>query len=175
MNRAVFLDRDGVINYPKVIDGKPYPPDSLPHLKLLPKVADALNLLHDAGFLLIVVTNQPDVARGKVSIDVVEEMNNYLKASLPLDYIYSCYHDDYENCHCRKPKPGALIEAASIYKIDLSKSFMVGDRWRDVEAGESAGCKTFFIDYGYNEKHPDAQDYTVRSLYEATKIIIGLD
>jgi len=174
MNRAVFLDRDGVLNYTKVINGKPYPPDSLTQFKLLPNVSSALALLHDVGYLLIVVTNQPDVARGKVSIEVVEEINDFLKSSLPLDFIYSCYHDDYENCYCRKPKPGAFIEAASKYKIDLSKSFMVGDRWRDVEAGQSAGCKTFFIDYGYSEKQPNTQNYTVSSLYEAAKIIIGL-
>ena len=173
MRRAVFLDRDGVINRAIVRDGKPYPPVSLLELEILPGVHEALQQLHDANYLLIVVTNQPDVARCITKREDVEQMNDFLLSQLPIDDFKTCYHDSGDKCGCRKPLPGALLEAAQEHNIDLSKSFMVGDRWRDVEAGASAGCKTFFINYRYAEQKPDAPDFIVSSLLEAKKIILG--
>lgn len=173
MRRAVFLDRDGVINRAIVRDGKPYPPASLVELEILPGVHEALQKLHDANYLLVVVTNQPDVARGASKREDVELINAFLSAQLPIDDFKTCYHDSGDKCNCRKPLPGALLEAAQEHDIDLSKSFMVGDRWRDVEAGASAGCKTFFINYRYAEQKPDAPDFIVSSLLEAKKIILG--
>ena len=173
MRRAIFLDRDGVINRAVVRDGKPYPPANLAEMELLPGVTNALGALHNAGFILIVVTNQPDVARGTISKAVVEEINNFLGSSLPIDEFRTCYHDSGDGCDCRKPLPGAIIAAAQKYQIDLSKSYMVGDRWRDIEAGHRAECKTIFIDYGYNEKQPESVKYRVRSLEEASIIILG--
>ncbi|MBT8587058.1 HAD family hydrolase [Polynucleobacter paneuropaeus] len=172
MRRAVFLDRDGVINRAIVRDGKPYPPASLVDLEILPGVHEALQKLHDANYLLVVVTNQPDVARGTTKREDIELMNTFLASQLPIDDFKTCYHDSRDKCSCRKPLPGALLEAAQEYDIDLSKSFMIGDRWRDVEAGASAGCKTFFINYRYAEKTPDAPDFIVSSLLEAKKIIL---
>jgi D-glycero-D-manno-heptose 1,7-bisphosphate phosphatase len=173
MKRAVFLDRDGVINRAMVRDGKPYPPPNLSKLEILPGVPDALDLLHNAGFLLIVVTNQPDVARGTTQVSVVEEINTYLINCLPIDEFQTCYHDNFDKCDCRKPFPGALLAAAKKYDIELSRSYMIGDRWKDIEAGRSAGCKTIFIDYGYSEKQPKFVDYRVGSLSEAAKVILG--
>lgn len=173
MRRAVFLDRDGVINRAIVRDGKPYPPTSLEELDILPGVQEALHKLHAANYLLIVVTNQPDVARGAAKREDVEAMNTYLSSQLPIDDFKTCYHDSRDKCSCRKPMPGALLEAAKEHNIDLSKSFMIGDRWRDVEAGASAGCKTFFINYRYAEQTPDAPDFIVSSLLEAKTIILG--
>jgi D-glycero-D-manno-heptose 1,7-bisphosphate phosphatase len=173
LRRAVFLDRDGVINRAIVRDGKPYPPASLVELEILPGVHEALQKLHDANYLLVVVTNQPDVARGTAKREDVELMNAFLASQLPIDDFKTCYHDSGDKCNCRKPLPGALLEAAQEHNIDLSKSFMVGDRWRDVEAGASAGCKTFFINYSYAEQKPDAPDFIVSSLLEAKKIILG--
>jgi D-glycero-D-manno-heptose 1,7-bisphosphate phosphatase len=175
MNKAVFLDRDGVINQANLVDGKPHPPQDLSELILLPRVAEALRLLKNDGYLLIVITNQPDVVRGKAKIETVELINQFLKDSLPISDIFTCYHDDIEGCNCRKPKPGNILRAANQYNINIPNSFMVGDRWRDVEAGISAGCKTFFIDYSYQEKQPDSYDYKVKSLYEAAKIILGIE
>ena len=174
MNKAIFLDRDGVINQVNLFDGKPYPPKDINELILLPKVNEALQLLKDAGYLLIVITNQPDVVRGKTKIETVEVINQSLKDSLPIDDIFTCYHDDIGDCNCRKPKPGNILKAADQYNINIPNSFMIGDRWRDVEAGIGAGCKTFFIDYSYQEKQPDSYDYKVKSLYEAAKIILGI-
>jgi D-glycero-D-manno-heptose 1,7-bisphosphate phosphatase len=174
MRRAVFLDRDGVINRAIVRDGKPHPPASLVELEILPGVHEALQKLHDANYLLVVVTNQPDVARGTAKVEDVELMNAFLSSQLPIDDFMTCYHDSSDKCSCRKPLPGALLEAAREHNIDLSKSFMVGDRWRDVEAGASAGCKTFFIDYQYDEKRPTYFDNKVSSLFEASIIILNM-
>jgi D-glycero-D-manno-heptose 1,7-bisphosphate phosphatase len=173
MKKAVFLDRDGVINRAMVRDGKPYPPKDMQELEILPGVAEALALLKQAGYQLIVVTNQPDVARGTTSKESVESINQYLRDRLPLDEFRTCYHDDHEACDCRKPKPGALIAAAQQHEIALDGSYMVGDRWRDIEAGSRAGCQTIFIDYGYNEKQPEHVDHRVYSLHEAALAILG--
>ena len=173
MKRAVFLDRDGVINRPIVRDGKPYPPADLAALEILPGVAGAMQSLTKAGWLLIVVTNQPDVARGTTPRADVEAINAHLQHCLPIDEFRTCYHDSCDGCNCRKPLPGALFAAADAHGIDLASSYMVGDRWRDTEAGERAGCKTIFIDYGYSENQPKHFSFRVQSLAEATIIILG--
>lgn len=171
--KAVFLDRDGVVNKAIVKDRKPYPPANLTELEILPDVALALNNLYKRRYKLIVVTNQPDVARGTVGLETVKEINSFLQRQLPIDDFFCCFHDNSDGCECRKPKPGAILSAAQKYDIDLTQSFMVGDRWRDIEAGISAGCKTIFLDYGYDEKQPIYLDYRVKSLYEASQIILG--
>jgi len=172
LKKAVFLDRDGVINRAVVREGKPYPPTNLKNLEILPGVKLAMNLLKDAGWLLIVVTNQPDVARKVTTIAEVEAINQYLQDELPIFEFRVCYHDSNDNCHCRKPLPGLLIDAAKKHNIDLYSSYMVGDRWRDIDAGVSAGCKTIFIDYEYAEKRPENFNYSTHSLAEATQIIL---
>ena len=155
--RAVFLDRDGVLNRAIVREGKPYPPDSVAALEILPGVPEALADLKAAGFLLFVVTNQPDVAKGIQLRAVVEAIHQKLQAELPLDAIFVCYHQDSDRCQCRKPAPGLLEEAAARYGLYLPFCFMVGDRWRDVDAGCRAGCQTVLLDYGYRERAPDNQ------------------
>ena len=155
--RAVFLDRDGVLNQAVVREGRPYPPDNLESLKVYDDAAGALTRLQSAGFLLLVITNQPDVARGAQSRQVVEQMNAALAAALPIDAFFVCWHDDGDNCPCRKPKPGLIYDAARQYSIDLPASFVVGDRWRDIDAGAAAGCKTVLIDRHYRERGPSAE------------------
>lgn len=175
MRCAVFLDRDGVINQSVVVEGKPYPPANLAELTILPGVKASLDALSKAGYLLIVITNQPDVARGTTSQKTVEEIHAYLKAQLPISEVFVCYHLDEHGCDCRKPEPGALLSAAKMHQIDLTNSYMIGDRWRDIEAGERAGCQTIFIDYGYHEKQPTSMDFSVHSLMDASMIILGRD
>jgi D-sedoheptulose 7-phosphate isomerase len=171
--KAVFLDRDGVINRAVIRNGKPYPPSSLKELEVLPGTEAALRDLKARGFELLVVTNQPDVARGQQSRANVETINQALASSLPLDDIFVCYHTDEDNCACRKPKPGLLLEGAGKYNIDLAQSFLVGDRWRDIEAGCNAGCKTVLVDSGYNEREPShPPDARVKSLREAADWIL---
>jgi D-glycero-D-manno-heptose 1,7-bisphosphate phosphatase len=170
---AVFLDRDGVINRPVIRDGKPYPPDCAAELEILPGVAESLRRLRAAGFLNIVVTNQPDVATGNQQRSVVEAMHLRLQQELAVDAIMVCYHADSDNCACRKPKPGMLIDASADHGIDLTESYVIGDRWRDVEAGQAAGCRApFFIDYGYLEKRPVKPYFPVTSLFEAVTLIL---
>jgi len=171
--RAVFLDRDGVINASVVRDGKPYPPDTLEELVLLPKVKEAMDALSSAGYVLIVVTNQPDVATGKQSMAVVKRMHDKLCELLPIDDIYACYCVEGPDCECYKPSPKMLIDAAEAWNVNFDKSFMVGDRWRDIEAGKAVGCSTFFVDCSYKEKQPNP-DYIVRDLQEAAAIILSL-
>jgi D-sedoheptulose 7-phosphate isomerase len=171
--RAVFLDRDGVINRAFVRDGKPFSPPTSQELEVLPGVPEALRELKSHGFELLVVTNQPDVGRGKQPRETLDALHRMLRKRLPLDDIFVCCHTDEDNCDCRKPMPGLLLEAARKHNIDLAASFMVGDRWRDVEAGYNAGCKTILIDYGYSEKPPDHEpDVRVSSLREAADWII---
>lgn len=170
--RAVFLDRDGVINRAVVRGGKPYPPGSLEALEILPGVAGALDALRAAGFLNVVVTNQPDVATGKQRREVVEAINRYLLVTFSIDAIKVCYHAEAEGCDCRKPKPGMLLAAAREMNIDLGRSFLVGDRWRDVGAAQAAGCQALFIDNSYKEKRPEKPYVAVNSLAEAAEFII---
>ncbi len=172
MKKAVFLDRDGVINRSVVRDGRPFPPDSLEEVEILPGVSEALMLLRRNGYLNIVVTNQPDVRTGKQRLDVVEAIHRHLLDSLPLDEVRACYHTDEDECECRKPKPGMLLTAAKAHAIDLAASFMVGDRWRDIQAGNAAGCRGFFVDVGYQERRPDPPYVRVTSLLEAARAIV---
>jgi D-glycero-D-manno-heptose 1,7-bisphosphate phosphatase len=171
--KAVFLDRDGVLNRVIVRDGKPYPPASLAELEILPDVPEALAALKERGFLLLVVTNQPDVARGSQLRTVVESMHAALQAALPIDDFFVCYHDDADACVCRKPKPGLLLQAAARYSLELNTCYLIGDRWRDIEAGQAAGCCTVWIDRGYAEKSPSqAPAVRVGSCGEAVRWIL---
>lgn len=173
MRRAAFLDRDGVINAAAVKNGLPHPPATPDGLRILPGVEKALERLHDAGYLTLVVTNQPDVARGVTSRSMVEAIHQRLRAALRLDGIYVCWHDDADRCNCRKPQPGLLLEAARHHNVDLAHSFMIGDRWRDVAAGQKAGCRTIWIKYGYDEEEPAPPiDYVADGLANAVDWIL---
>src|SRR2546423_6051889 len=170
--RAVFLDRDGVLNRAFVRNGKPYPPSSLEELEILPGAPEACRELRDAGFLLIMVTNQPDVARGTQTREAVEAINQVLLDRLRLDDIKVCYHDSADGCSCRKPEPGMLLESARDWNVNLSQSVLVGDRWKDIEAGRRAGCKTVFVDCGYSEMMPESFDKQVGSLADAVNWVV---
>lgn len=170
--RAVFLDRDGVLNRSILKNGKPHPPRNASELEILPGVVESCRELREAGFLLVVVTNQPDVARRTQQREAVEAMNGVIYEKTSVDDICVCYHDDRDLCFCRKPAPGLLLQAAEKWKIDLPSSFMVGDRWRDVKAGRRAGCRTILVRYPYLEEQQSVPDHEVRSLAEATDWIL---
>jgi D-glycero-D-manno-heptose 1,7-bisphosphate phosphatase len=172
LRRAVFLDRDGVINRAFVHNGKPYPPPTLDDFTIDDGVPEAVERLRAAGLWIVVVTNQPDVATGKQQRDVVEAMNARLTSAALCDAIKVCWHSASDGCACRKPRPGMLLQAADDCRIDLGRSFMVGDRWVDVAAGRAAGCYTVWIDRGYAEPAPDAPDAIVGSLPEAADRIL---
>jgi D-glycero-D-manno-heptose 1,7-bisphosphate phosphatase len=170
---AVFLDRDGVLNRAIVRNGKPYPPANIDELEIVPDAAAALSRLRGAGYLLIVATNQPDVGRGTTAKAAVDRINERLRATLPLDAVEMCIHDNADQCSCRKPMPGMLLQAAERFGIDLSRSYMIGDRWRDIEAGKAAGCRTALIGEGYAEGLKSLPDAIVGTLTEAVDWILN--
>lgn len=174
MQFAVFLDRDGVINRVIIRDGKSYPPANLEDLVFFSGTFEAIQSLRSSGYIVIVVTNQPDVAKGVQSKEVVESIHGIIRQQLQVDDIKVCYHIDEDDCLCRKPKPGMILDAAQEYSIDLAGSYMIGDRWRDIEAGKAAGCKTILVqpEMSYNEPQSQGMDAVVDSLYEAASFIL---
>jgi transaldolase len=174
MRQAVFLDRDGVLNDAVLRNGKPFPPEHPDDVVIAAGAVDALRALRDAGFALVCVTNQPDVARGTVAAATVDAINERLLRELPLDDIIVCPHDDDDLCSCRKPKPGLILEGARRHGINAARSYLVGDRWRDIEAGVAAQCRTVLIDRSYAERATAMPaDATVSSLAEAAIWILA--
>ena len=167
--RAVFLDRDGVLIRNHVRNGKPYAVTDGEPIDIIAGAKEACGELARAGYLLIMVTNQPDVATGRTSRRFVEETNSALARALGLDDVQVCFHDDTAHCDCRKPKPGMILAAAAKFDLDLGKSVMIGDRWRDIEAGQRAGCRTVLIDYGYDDRQPPPSDHVTGSLQAAAQ------
>lgn len=167
--RAVFLDRDGVLIGSDVVDGVPTPAATA---TLLPGVLDACTELRAAGLRLVMITNQPDIARGAVAAEHVHEVNERLRTELVLDDVRLCPHDDADDCGCRKPRSGMLTDAAAAAGIDLAGSVTVGDRWRDIEAGRGAGTRTVFVDHEYVERADVRADVVVTSLIEAVPWIL---
>jgi D-glycero-D-manno-heptose 1,7-bisphosphate phosphatase len=169
---AVFFDRDGVLNDAVVRDGHPYPPAEVNALRIDPDARAIIEDLTQRGFAVVVVTNQPDVARGTVTRAAVDAINSRLRDVLPVDDLLTCFHDTPDGCACRKPAAGMLLDAARRHRLDLSASYMVGDRWSDIQAGRAAGCRTVWIDRGYSERAPADHDQRVRSLTEAHTWIV---
>jgi D-glycero-D-manno-heptose 1,7-bisphosphate phosphatase len=167
----VFLDRDGTLIRTHVVDGVPRPVQSAAQVEMLPGVTVAAKRLREAGFKLVLVTNQPDVARGTLERQAVEEIHAHLRRELRLDEVMCCFHDDADGCRCRKPQAGMLLDAAERLDIRLQTSFMVGDRWRDVEAGRRAGCTTILLREPYSGDSVRA-DFEVADLVEAAEIIL---
>lgn len=170
MKLAVFLDRDGVINKPVIKQGQPYSPRRFDEFTLIDGVAECLLRLRLAGWLNIIVTNQPDISRGIIAPQVLNAINQQIEDTLAVDDIVVCPHDDTDNCDCRKPRSGMLLKAAQKWNINLSKSFMIGDRWKDAEAGKEAGCITILIDYPYNAGAK--ADFRVSDLSSAVELIL---
>ncbi len=170
---AVFLDRDGVLNRSQTRDGKPYAPRRLKDFHLLPGVTRAVTNLKTAGFLVIVVTNQPDVGRGLVTPETLNAMHEKLREATPIDAVLVCTHRKDEGCACRKPKSGLIEQAIGRFKIARDASYMVGDRWSDVVAGRAADLYTILIERGYAETLVEEPDAAVKSLSAATSHILG--
>ena len=167
---AVFLDRDGVINRTNVVDGKPYAPRLIQDFEILKGVPAALGSLVDMGFMIFVVTNQPDLANGLISWKTLNDMHAKL-GCLPITEIKVCPHNKHYGCECRKPAPGMIMQLAAKYDIDLRKSYLVGDRVSDLKAGIAAGCKVIFIDYGYEETQGFDASFSCSNLHECVSFI----
>jgi histidinol-phosphate phosphatase family protein len=167
----IFLDRDGVINYAQVVHGKPKSPRSISELKILDGVVKALDILKDLNFEIVVTTNQPDISRKLLSQFENDQINEYLSRNLDLKHIYTCPHSDEDLCNCRKPKTGMMQQAFIDLGVDSSQSYLVGDRWSDILAGQTIGAKCFYIDYNYEEEKPRQPHLSVNSLLSAALII----
>jgi len=173
VRRAAFVDRDGVLIRAQVRDGRPFPVQKPDDVEFIEGAAEACAELRRAGMLVVVVTNQPDVARGTATVADVEAINQCLFDHVEVDALVACFHDDADACQCRKPRPGMLTYVADLWDVALTRSVLVGDRWRDVAAGKRCGCQTVFIDHGYREQAPDAPDLTVNTLADATSWILA--
>jgi D-glycero-D-manno-heptose 1,7-bisphosphate phosphatase len=173
--RAVFLDRDGVLNRAFPECGTTRPPRSVAELELLPGVPDALARLRAAGYALVVVTNQPDVARGTLTRAAVQEINVRLCAELPLRDVFACYHDSADKCACRKPKPGLLLAAAEKWDLNLGASYLIGDRWTDIVAAHTAGCRAVLIETPFSNAERCAPDHTATDITGAADRILGAE
>ena len=171
---AVFLDRDGTLNVQIVREGKPYAPEKASDFHLYDGVTEACRALKAAGFALVVATNQPDVGRGLVAKEVIEAMHERLMQLIPeIDRVEVSYDPGKgEVAPRRKPGPGMLLDAARDLGLDLGRSWMVGDRWRDIECGKNAGVRTVFIDYGYSDEYDTKPEFTVKSFPEAVAAIL---
>ena len=172
MHKAVFLDRDGVINRSIVVNGKPFPPRSLDEFTILPGVLDGLQRFRSKGYLNIIVTNQPDIANGLTTRGLVQQFHAVIKTKLPIDHIYMCDHASGADCRCRKPRTGMIDDAVKAFNIVLSESAIIGDRWKDIECGHAAGItKRYFIDYNYDERKPACDYIAVSGVDQASKDI----
>lgn len=166
MVKAVFLDRDGIINVTQVINKKPVAIRAFEQFVFVEGIQKAIDKFIKIGYTIFVVTNQPDISRGKIKIEEVEKINRHILHELPIKKIYMCTHDYYDNCECKKPKAGMLFSAKKEYDVELKSSWIIGDRWSDIEAGKNAGCKTIFVDYGYDEKLKSNPDIIVKNVKE---------
>jgi D-glycero-D-manno-heptose 1,7-bisphosphate phosphatase len=164
---AVFLDRDGVLNALVPRDGRMVSPRSVDDFVLFDDVPGAVRRLRERGVLVFVTTNQPDIARGQLSPDALTEMTAVLRDAIAPDEVLVCTHDDGDGCECRKPAPGMMIDLATRWGVDLASSFVVGDSWRDIEAGRRAGCRTVLVDRGDAAAGGAIADLTVRTLSDA--------
>lgn len=173
LSGAVFLDRDGVLNRAFPEGASTRPPRSLAELEVLPEVEQALAALVAGGFVLVGVTNQPDVARGTTERGLVESLNAELCERLPLRAILSCFHDDQQACNCRKPRPGLLFEGARLFSLALGESYLIGDRWSDVVAGQAAGCVALLLDGPFSQGQRCTPDWRGTSLLAAAHWILA--
>lgn len=172
MRYAIFLDRDGVINKAIIKNGRPLSPRAIEDFEILPDVEKALKMFHNLGYINVIATNQPDIARGLMSEQILNGMHDLIRRNLEADDIFVCPHDDSDNCLCRKPKPGMIREAEAKWDIDVTRSYFIGDTWKDIHAGTAAGCSTILLERPYNEGLES--DYRVRSLLDVIDIIKDL-
>ncbi len=176
MQRAIFLDRDGVINYPIVLLGKPYAPKFFDEFVLYPDAIKSLQEFRLKGYVLVVVTNQPDIGHGLIDMSEIIQMHQYLEKYIEIELIQICPHKQDEGCLCRKPKAGMLFDAAKRMNIDLPNSWLIGDRISDIQAGNQGGVNTIFIDRGYAETQGKIiEAHIVNSLQEACSLILATD
>ncbi|MBP7462560.1 MAG: HAD-IIIA family hydrolase [Candidatus Delongbacteria bacterium] len=164
MINTVFFDRDGVINEVVQRDGHFYSPRQLKDFKVRPDFIRLYRILEPMKLKMLVVSNQPDLARGLMSAECLEEMNQVLLSQFHFLDIRYCTHDDRDQCSCRKPKPGMLLELMARYHLRTEEAMIIGDGWKDMEAGRQAGIKTVYLATPYNRSESVVSDYRVDCL-----------
>ena len=172
-NIAVFLDRDGIINVPIKIDNKPKAPLKYEHFQFTKNIKQMINNLKSFEVEIIVITNQPELSNNELSYSELNKMHLRIHNELGIKNIYICPHILEDNCNCKKPKNGMLIEASKDLNIDLENSIMIGDRWSDVASGNSTKTKCIFVDYNYDEKIPTGVFTSVSNVQEAFNLVMG--
>jgi D-glycero-D-manno-heptose 1,7-bisphosphate phosphatase len=171
MRRAVFFDRDGVLNLVRLTDGRPKAPLSLVDFEIDGAAPGAVQAVRDAGFFTFVATNQPELATGELAPATLDAMHAQLSASMPFHAIYVCPHRDADGCACHKPRPGLLERAREEWDLDLTRSYLIGDRWRDIGAGAAVGCETVLLSRPYSG---DCQPtYAATDINDAVTWILG--
>jgi D-glycero-D-manno-heptose 1,7-bisphosphate phosphatase len=170
-HKAVFLDRDGIINKVLIKEGKVCSPRTMAEFEWMDDIIESVKIFKEIGFKIIVVTNQPDIARGKMAKEILAAMTNLIYSTLMVDDVLVCPHDDLDGCNCRKPSPGLILEASGKWDVDCRQSFMIGDSWKDMSAGRAAGCTTILIDQYYNQGTEG--HYRVKDLKGAVEIIVN--
>jgi len=172
MKRALFLDRDGVLNIPILRGGRTYAPVQFSDFQLYEDVIPTLHEVKNRGYLLVLITNQPDLSKGLLAPEELHRMHQFLQEKIPFDSLEVCPHQDSDDCECRKPKPGMILRAAKQLSIDLSQSIVIGDRWRDILAGKTAGCKTALkIVEDFTDDRQETPDWTIFQLQEILKYL----
>lgn len=171
--KAIFLDRDGVVNIPIIKNGKSFAPRKLNDFKFYPYTKDNIQKLKNNNYMIFIITNQPDIGNNLLNKNILDQMHYRIKKYIPIDGISTCLHSQKDGCKCRKPKPKMIKDIVNKYKINVIRSFMIGDRKSDILAGKSAGCRTIFIDRNYFEIKPKVQDFTVKSMNQAVLTILN--
>ncbi len=170
-SKAVFLDRDGVINLTVFRKGAERAPQDMSEFAYVEGVHATLAALQARGYVLLVCTNQPDVARGWQDRDQVLAFHAKIERELPVSRVYACFHDDVDACACRKPKPGLLVQGSDEFGLDLQQSWMIGDRSKDIEAGKAAGCRTIYLRHDHDTAQSGSPDYEITKLEQLLEII----
>jgi D-glycero-D-manno-heptose 1,7-bisphosphate phosphatase len=168
--RCVFLDRDGVINQSIIVNKKPFSPRTKSEFKFIPNIKNLISKIVELNFYTIIITNQPDIATAHLDEEMLKYFHDKIRRKIPITDIFVCRHISSQNCFCRKPKPGLILEAAKKYNIDLKKSYLIGDRWKDINAANEVGCHSIFIDYDYTEKLETKPNNHVKSMAEACDV-----
>ena len=169
MKSAIFYDRDGVLNQLVNRDQGQYSPQRFIDFKISNNAKEITKYTSSLGFLNIVISNQPEISRGTLAISELNKMTSELYKKLVIDDVYYCKHDDRDNCDCRKPLPGLILKASEKWKIDLNKSYFIGDSWKDIEAAKKASVKSFLIDRNYNADYENAN--RIQSLLDVITLI----
>ena len=172
-NRAVFLDRDGVVNQVVFRKGQPSSPRSLEEFIWVEGIQEAVKRLKSASWLVFVITNQPDIARQKLDPIISGQISATIYQYLPIDEIVVCPHDNDDNCACRKPHPGMLISLAERWQVDLGQSLIIGDSWKDMAAGKNANCQTILLERYYNTG--TEADFKVDTVLSAVELILAFN